>query len=74
VEQELHDKARRAIHAIEDIAAGEELTAGNVKVLRSGDREPGLHPKFYDEVVGRMATTNIQMGSGIHLEDVSDHE
>ena len=74
VERELHDKARRAIHAVEDIAVGEALTAGNVKVLRPGDREPGLHPKFYDEVVGRVATTNIQMGSGIHLEDVSDHE
>jgi N-acetylneuraminate synthase len=74
VERELHDKARRAIHAVEDIAAGEELTADNVKVLRPGDREPGLHPKLYDEVVGKRATTNIQMGSGIDSKDVSDHD
>ncbi|MGQ3330757.1 N-acetylneuraminate synthase family protein [Halorubrum sp. FL23] len=74
VEQELHDKARRAIHATEEIATGDKFTPSNVDVLRPGDRKPGLQPKFYDEVIGRVAATNIQSGSGIHWKDVSDHE
>jgi sialic acid synthase SpsE len=28
---------------------GEELSSENVKLLRPGGRETGIHPKFYDE-------------------------
>lgn len=65
VESELHQKARRAIHAVKDIEAGDELTETNVKVLRPGEREPGLHPKFYDDVLGAEAARDIQMNEGI---------
>jgi N-acetylneuraminate synthase len=70
VESELHDKARRAIHAVDDIAAGETLTTENVKALRPGEREAGLHPKFYDEVVGETAVRDIQRSSGVQWEDI----
>jgi N-acetylneuraminate synthase len=70
VESELHDKARRAVHAVDDIAAGETLTAENVKVLRPGEQEAGLHPKFYDEVVGKTAIRDIQQSAGIQWEDI----
>jgi N-acetylneuraminate synthase len=65
VERELHRKARRAVHAVEDIEAGDELTETNVKVLRPGEREPGLHPKFYDDILGAEAARDIQMNEGI---------
>lgn len=70
VERELHDKARRAIHAVEEIKPGEELTEDNVKVLRPGENEAGLNPKFYDEVVGTTATHNISRGSGVTWDDI----
>ncbi|AEH36988.1 N-acetylneuraminate synthase family protein [Halopiger xanaduensis] len=71
-EEELHDKARRAIHAVDDIDAGDPLTTDNVKVLRPGEREPGLEPKFYEEVVGSVAARDLRPGKGITWEDVDD--
>jgi N-acetylneuraminate synthase len=65
VEQELYQKARRAVHAVEDIEVGEEITTDAVRVLRPGERETGLEPKFYDDVVGATATRDIKSGEGI---------
>jgi N-acetylneuraminate synthase len=70
VESELHDKARRAVHAVEDIAAGEAFSPENLKVLRPGHQEAGLHPKFYDELLGETAARDIQESAGIQWADV----
>lgn len=72
IEGELYEKARRAIHAIADIEAGEEFTEENVKVLRPGEREAGLHPKFYDEIHGTTAVRNVQKGKGIQWDDIEN--
>ncbi|PHQ38450.1 shikimate dehydrogenase [Halorubrum persicum] len=74
VERELHEKARRAIHAVEDIKAGEELTEENLKVLRPGGRTPGLDPKFYDEIVGTTADQDVREGDGIGWEDIANYD
>jgi N-acetylneuraminate synthase len=71
VEGELHRKARRAIHAVEDVDAGETFTEQNLKVLRPGERESGLHPKFYYEILGETARHNIEAGTGIQWDDVA---
>ena len=73
VELELHDKARRAVHAVQDIAAGEEFTAENVKVLRPGERDAGLHPKFYDELLGKTAARDINRSVGVQWKDVENY-
>ena len=70
VEGELYEKARRAIHAVADIEAGEMFTEENVKVLRPGDRESGLHPKFYHEVIGKTAVSRVRKGDGIEWDNV----
>jgi len=70
VEEELYEKARRAIHAARDISAGEELTESNLKVLRPGARESGLLPKFYDEIIGSVAAKNISEGRGIQWDAI----
>lgn len=70
VESELHDKARRAVHAVDDIAAGETFTETNLKVLRPGQQEAGLHPKFYDELIGKTATRDVAKSAGIQWDDV----
>jgi N-acetylneuraminate synthase len=73
VEAELHDKARRAVHAVEGIAAGEEFTAENLKVLRPGERDAGLHPKFYDEILGKTAARDIERNAGLQWEDIENY-
>jgi len=70
IEEELYEKARRAIQAVDEIDAGEEFTPENVKVLRPGERDAGLHPKFYDEVIGETAARTVQKGRGIQWGDV----
>ncbi|MDG5776184.1 N-acetylneuraminate synthase family protein [Haloarculaceae archaeon H-GB2-1] len=70
VEAELYQKARRAIHTTCDIAAGETITEDDVKILRPGDRECGLEPKFYEDVLGRTASSNLSRGQGVQWDDL----
>lgn len=70
IEGELHDKARRAVQAVEDIAAGETFDQTNVKVLRPGNSKTGLHPKFYEEILGKTAAEDISKSSGVQWEDI----
>jgi N-acetylneuraminate synthase len=72
VERELYEKARRAVHAATDIAAGETLTEDNIAVLRPGEHERGMPPKFYDEIIDATAARDISKGDGIRWEDVDD--
>ncbi|NEU58105.1 N-acetylneuraminate synthase family protein [Halorussus sp. MSC15.2] len=72
VERELHEKARRAVHATRDIAADETITSDAVKVLRPGEREAGVEPKHYDDIVGRTAARDISKGDGIQWDDVNE--
>jgi N-acetylneuraminate synthase len=70
VESELHEIARRHVHAIEDIPAGATFTQENIAVLRSGKQEPGLHSKFYGELLGLTARRDIEKDDGVTWEDV----
>ncbi len=72
VEEKLHDLARRRVHATTDIEAGDTLTEDNVGVLRSGRQTNGLHPKFYDELLGKVAERQIPKDSGITWDDVEN--
>ena len=73
VEDELYKKARRAIHAVTDISAGEKFTSENVKVLRPGKREAGLRPKHYDEIIGKTAKRDVQKSSGLKMDDIANY-
>lgn len=50
---------RRSLFAVQAIKAGEAFTPANVKSIRPGY---GLPPKFYDHVIGSMATRDIERG------------
>ncbi|WP_251342950.1 N-acetylneuraminate synthase family protein [Haloplanus halophilus] len=72
VETELYDIARRRIHATADIEAGDQFTEDNIGVLRSGQRSKGLHPKFYDELLGETAARLVSKDEGISWDDVAN--
>jgi N-acetylneuraminate synthase len=74
IESELHEKARRAVHAVEDISVGEELTRANVRVLRPGERKRGLHPKYYEEILGQTAAHDIHQSAGVQWDDIKEKE
>lgn len=53
---------RRSIYASEDIAEGEALTRGNIRVIRPGF---GLPPKYIEQVIGKRARQAIKRGTPI---------
>ncbi len=56
----------RSLYVVEDIKAGEMITEKNVKSIRPGF---GMHPKYYWEILGNTAKTNLQKGSPISFDD-----
>ena len=51
---------RRSLFVVEDVAAGEALTAANVRSIRPAD---GLHTRHYESVLGRRAARAITRGT-----------
>ena len=59
---------RRSLFVVEDVAAGEEFTAQNVRSIRPGD---GMLPKYYEEILGRKASADIERGTPLTWDHVS---
>lgn len=51
---------RRSIYAAEDVTAGDTFTTRNLRIVRPGN---GLAPRFYDQVLGRTAKTDLPKGT-----------
>ena len=60
---------RRSIFAVADIAAGEQLSRNNVRVIRPGD---GLAPAHLPRVLGRRAAVAVSRGTPIAWNLLSD--
>lgn len=58
---------RRSLFVVENIKIGEILTAENIKSIRPGY---GLHPKYYNGVLGRRAKVDLVRGKALQLEDI----
>lgn len=50
---------RRSLYVVHDVAAGERLTAENIRAIRPG---AGLPPKHYEQAIGAVATRNLKRG------------
>ena len=55
----------RSLYAVEDINKGDLITPYNLKSIRPGF---GLHPKYYDQLLGTKATKDYKMGDRFMLE------
>ncbi len=53
---------RRSLYAVRDIAAGTEVAPEDVRSVRPGF---GLHPRHYDEIIGRKTTVAVERGDPI---------
>jgi sialic acid synthase SpsE len=51
---------RRSLFVVKDMQAGEVFTQENVRSIRPGY---GLHTQYWDEVLGRAASRDIQRGT-----------
>lgn len=69
IESELRLFARRSIFATKPIAAGQPLTKDNIAVLRCGNLEAGLPPRYFRELLGRKARRHIAAESAVRIDD-----
>jgi pseudaminic acid synthase len=58
---------RRSLYVVQDIKAGEIFTKENVKSIRPGF---GVPPKFFEQVIGRVALRDIDRGKPLSMEDL----
>ena len=55
----------RSLFVVEDIPAGQMLTAQNIRSIRPGN---GLHTKYYEDILGRTAKTDLKKGTPLSWE------
>ena len=59
---------RRSLYAVKDIRKGEFFTKENIRSIRPA---LGLPPKYYEEILGKMAAKDIENGSPLTRESVN---
>ncbi|MDB4293009.1 pseudaminic acid synthase [Maribacter sp.] len=57
----------RSLYVVEDVAAGEVFTEKNIRSVRPGF---GMHPKFYREILGKIAAKDLERGDPFHFDSV----
>lgn len=58
---------RRSIYVVQDVKRGEIFTTENIRRIRPGF---GLHPKFYDGIIGKKARLDLKKGKALQQKDV----
>jgi pseudaminic acid synthase len=72
---ELEEKAKehrflsRSIFIVADINPGEVFTESNIRVIRPGH---GLHPKFYEKILGKKASRQLERGTPLTMDMVEE--
>jgi len=62
---EKNRKFARSLFVVKDVKIGEKFTPENVRSIRPGY---GLHPKYYEEVIGKIAKENIEKGNPLSFK------
>lgn len=57
----------RSLYVVEDLRAGDIVTEKNVRSIRPGF---GLHPKHYNEILGKKAKNHLEKGNRFSLDDI----
>lgn len=57
----------RSLYVVEDIKSGEIINKNNIRSIRPGY---GLHPKYYYDVLGKIAKKDLEKGDRLSLNDL----
>jgi pseudaminic acid synthase len=64
--QESNRKFSRSLYVSENIMKGETITLQNIKSVRPGY---SLHPKYFEQIIGKKSLRNFNVGDRISLND-----
>jgi pseudaminic acid synthase len=56
---------RRSLFVVEDIKKGQMFTKQNLRSIRPGN---GLHPRHFQEVLGKRAACDVERGTALNWE------
>jgi sialic acid synthase SpsE len=56
---------RRSLYVAEPMMAGDVFTVRNLRVIRPGD---GLHPRFYEQILGMRVARDVAKGTPVAWE------
>lgn len=62
-------RGRRSLYIAKDISAGEPITPDHLKSVRPSF---GLHPKYFQDVLGKKVSRDLKFGDRLSLEDICD--
>ncbi len=56
---------KRSIYVVKDINAGDTFSVDNIRIIRPGG---GMHPRFYESILGKKSTNTIKRGTALSWE------
>ena len=62
---------RKSIFVAQDIKEGQTLTEENIRVVRPSN---GLHPRYYNSLLGKKITKNISKGTPFDWSMIEEKE
>jgi pseudaminic acid synthase len=66
-EEDAMRRFRRSLFVVKDVKAGERFTEENVRSIRPAD---GLHPRYYEQILGREAKCDLPRGTPLEWKHV----
>ncbi len=61
----INRKFARSLYIVKDIKKGEKFTPENIRSIRPSN---GLHPKYYEKILGKTATRDLKFGTPMKEE------
>jgi len=55
----------RSLYVVENMKAGDIITKANVRSIRPGF---GMHPKYYEDILGKQINQNVKKGTSLKFE------
>lgn len=66
---ETNRKFARSLYAVKDIQKGEEFTKENIRSIRPSN---GMHPKYYEKILGKHANCDIRFGTPLNNKFITE--
>ena len=68
--KDMRIKYLRSIVATKSIMAGERFSYENIGIKRNLPNNLGLAPKYFESIIGKIATTDIRVNQSISKTDI----